>query len=363
MSDRLLYEGCSPGEDVTKIQQALNRYFGSRLNPPLREDGYFGPKTLAAVKVFQSEHPGTGKRDGSAPDGLVGERTRNALFPFIYVDVVAIVRPTTLAIQPLQPAALENVLRYTQLGHITAPALSPLPSNHEKNNKNMLAASFEANPLSIAEGTNWQHSYGLKVKLVIKKWELGQNHFLKVESGLSGKLSQTYTSGFDQIDKNLKLETFIGLTDEWKMGKFLGTDYGLTSQLNVTHPLYAKEAWSWTKGSLPNVSLAADLSTKINLLTDTETKKPIFSVKPSFKTAMAYPFADQEAISLNITPKVKLVYTPKGLNGAIDIFVEGSWKGSYDFDRTTNGWKSKDTFSSSVGISADIIKLFSGKNK
>ncbi len=360
MPDRLLYEGCSPGEDVRKIQQALNRYLASCQKPLIREDGYFGPKTLAAVIAFQSAHPGIGKRDGSAPDGLVGERTRNALFPFIYVDVIAIARPIPLAIVPLQPMHIENVLKYAQPGPITLPPMTSLPPSNEKSSQNRLGVNFDANPLSISEGATWQHSYGLKVKLVIQKWKLGQDHSLKVESGFSGKLSQTYASGLDQIGKNLKLETFVGLTDEWKMGEFLGTDYKLTSQFNVTHPLYAKEAWSWTNGSLPTLSSSVDLSTKINLLKEPESKESIFSVKPSFTAAGAYPFANKEAISLSITPKVKLIYTPKGLNGAIDIFVEGSWKGSYDFDRTTNGWKSKDTFSSYLGISADIIKLFSG---
>ena len=71
------------GEDVRAVQQGLNEHFrGTR--PELDPDGAFGPNTRAAVDAFQLANPGTGRPDGK-PDGIVGRRTREKLFPLVVV--------------------------------------------------------------------------------------------------------------------------------------------------------------------------------------------------------------------------------------------------------------------------------------
>lgn len=57
------------GKRVSDLQARLNA-LGAK--PPLKLDGIFGPKTLAAVKAFQKAH-------GLKVDGLVGPKTTAAL--------------------------------------------------------------------------------------------------------------------------------------------------------------------------------------------------------------------------------------------------------------------------------------------
>jgi len=52
------------------IQQILNILGAS---PPLKEDGKMGPKTIAAIKTFQTVH-------GLTPDGVAGPKTKTALY-------------------------------------------------------------------------------------------------------------------------------------------------------------------------------------------------------------------------------------------------------------------------------------------
>ncbi|HEX3880816.1 MAG TPA: peptidoglycan-binding domain-containing protein [Bryobacteraceae bacterium] len=61
------------GPDVKAVQEALN-LVNDASQPPLKEDGVFGPKTERAVKQYQSTHQLT-------PDGIVGPKTRGQLFP------------------------------------------------------------------------------------------------------------------------------------------------------------------------------------------------------------------------------------------------------------------------------------------
>ena len=67
-SQPLLRQG-SVGPSVTEAQAKLNR---AGAQPPLAEDGIFGPKTRAAVVAFQGSR-------GLSADGIVGPRTRTAL--------------------------------------------------------------------------------------------------------------------------------------------------------------------------------------------------------------------------------------------------------------------------------------------
>jgi peptidoglycan hydrolase-like protein with peptidoglycan-binding domain len=57
------------GKRVSDLQARLNA-LGAK--PPLKVDGIFGPKTLAAVRAFQEAH-------GLKADGLVGPKTTAAL--------------------------------------------------------------------------------------------------------------------------------------------------------------------------------------------------------------------------------------------------------------------------------------------
>jgi len=57
------------GKRVSDLQERLN---AGGFKPPLKVDGIFGPKTLAAVKAFQRSH-------GLKVDGLVGPKTTAAL--------------------------------------------------------------------------------------------------------------------------------------------------------------------------------------------------------------------------------------------------------------------------------------------
>ena len=57
------------GKRVSDLQSRLNAL---GFKPPLKVDGIFGPKTLAAVKAFQRSH-------GLKVDGLVGPHTTAAL--------------------------------------------------------------------------------------------------------------------------------------------------------------------------------------------------------------------------------------------------------------------------------------------
>jgi len=66
----------SRGEVVKKIQEILNDSV-SGLTPKLEEDGVFGPKTEAAVRLFQAQHKVDGK--SLKVDGIVGKNTLKAL--------------------------------------------------------------------------------------------------------------------------------------------------------------------------------------------------------------------------------------------------------------------------------------------
>jgi peptidoglycan hydrolase-like protein with peptidoglycan-binding domain len=71
---RYLSQGLK-GLDVKAVQEAVN-YRKLPPDPRLVPDGHFGPLTRAAVVRFQS-------RQRLKPDGIVGDKTRKALFPLM----------------------------------------------------------------------------------------------------------------------------------------------------------------------------------------------------------------------------------------------------------------------------------------
>jgi len=74
--NRLLYLGCSPGEDVRLLQNDLNAVTALPSQKsglaPLVADGAFGSKTGARVQEFQWTN-------GLTADGVVGPKTLGAL--------------------------------------------------------------------------------------------------------------------------------------------------------------------------------------------------------------------------------------------------------------------------------------------
>ena len=60
------------GETSKRVSDLQERLNAGGFKPPLKVDGIFGPKTLAAVKAFQRSH-------GLKVDGLVGPHTTAAL--------------------------------------------------------------------------------------------------------------------------------------------------------------------------------------------------------------------------------------------------------------------------------------------
>jgi peptidoglycan hydrolase-like protein with peptidoglycan-binding domain len=74
--NRLLYRGCTPGDDVQILQNDLNAVamLPSQKSglAPLDADGAFGPKTGARVQEFQA-------LNGLTADGVVGPKTLGSL--------------------------------------------------------------------------------------------------------------------------------------------------------------------------------------------------------------------------------------------------------------------------------------------
>jgi peptidoglycan hydrolase-like protein with peptidoglycan-binding domain len=74
--NRLLYRGCTPGEDVRILQNDLNAAAALPLQKsglaPLDADGTFGPKTAGRVQEFQA-------LNGLTADGVVGPKTLGSL--------------------------------------------------------------------------------------------------------------------------------------------------------------------------------------------------------------------------------------------------------------------------------------------
>src|SRR5262245_14733164 len=59
-----------PKQEVTDLQKQVNQWRADNGKPPIKEDGFFGPKTEAAVKEFQ-------KANGLQKDGQAGVQTQN----------------------------------------------------------------------------------------------------------------------------------------------------------------------------------------------------------------------------------------------------------------------------------------------
>ena len=83
------------GDDVKKMQHYLNRSIPPLFLPALKEDGIFGPKTLASLREFQ-------RAQRLAVDGVYGENSQAALACFHVVDNVEYFRATTRHIWTLK---------------------------------------------------------------------------------------------------------------------------------------------------------------------------------------------------------------------------------------------------------------------
>src|SRR5206468_5411578 len=95
--NRLLYLGCSPGEDIRLLQNDLNAVTALPSQKsglaPLVADGSFGSKTGARVQEFQS-------MNGLAADGVVGPKTLDALHSALQEVPGAPVEPVKGAASP-----------------------------------------------------------------------------------------------------------------------------------------------------------------------------------------------------------------------------------------------------------------------
>jgi len=83
------------GDDVVQMQHWLNRSIPPLKTPKLKEDGIFGPKTLAALRAFQA-------LKGLDADGAYGPNSQAALACFHVVDDEAAFRASTRRIWALK---------------------------------------------------------------------------------------------------------------------------------------------------------------------------------------------------------------------------------------------------------------------
>jgi hypothetical protein len=96
------------GEDVRAVQKGLNTW-GAK--PALDPDGKFGPKTDTAVRQFQDAHQ-------LKHDGIVGDKTRRALFP------VGVVTATIMGVR-LRAPRVPSFRDFNRRS--TSPLLGPGP--------------------------------------------------------------------------------------------------------------------------------------------------------------------------------------------------------------------------------------------
>lgn len=102
---------------IKQVQQKLNLLGTS---PKLVEDGKLGPKTVAAIKSFQTGH-------GLTPDGVVGPKTKTALYlasPSRAVASQPVLQPQT-SVTPASVAAMtiKQVQQYLNVLGMASPKL------------------------------------------------------------------------------------------------------------------------------------------------------------------------------------------------------------------------------------------------
>jgi peptidoglycan hydrolase-like protein with peptidoglycan-binding domain len=106
--NRLLYRGCTPGDDVQILQNDLNAVASLPSQKsglaPLNADGAFGPKTGARVQEFQA-------LNGLTADGVVGPKTLGSLSSLLQeAPGIPAIHPVpgTPAIHPVSGAAVPS---------------------------------------------------------------------------------------------------------------------------------------------------------------------------------------------------------------------------------------------------------------
>lgn len=117
------YGGASPAPQLAgkmttaQIQQALNNAGAS---PQLAVDNQSGPKTVTAIKKFQSDH-------GLASDGIVGDNTRKMLAPFLGAAAIQKANAAKPASKPVATKSVAVTAKAPVAAKTTA--IKPVESN------------------------------------------------------------------------------------------------------------------------------------------------------------------------------------------------------------------------------------------
>jgi hypothetical protein len=299
--------------DVRLVQAALNQYFANR-REPLAVDGIFGSQTLEAVNQFQTEHPGTGKRNSNEPDGIVGRRTWSALFPFEIHETTLLFK--NKQVESLSLPSIQLLTQSPQLKLKALPALSGqiAPSIAVLTPKTTkLGLEFNAG-LSVSNKKPLVNdAYGIHLKYLVHKQKFSvfgnKDNELSVSTGLKSTLKYVAVQ-FDDHQLDFSADAYFQVADAQKIFK---TEYF-------------------------ELKAVAELALSSKLMKD---KELIF------------------APNLSFFPQIKASYKPTGwlsLNAGAGFNLEGQI-GLDRFNRPTIDWKTSLPLKIGVGASFTIPLL------